>query len=239
MGQYFKAVNTDKKEFVCPWCLGGGAKLWEWSANSQGAIFTLLLRKSNCTGGGDYGGQAPQVVELTKDQNIADAIAKGVAREGMLMPIPNESIVGRWAGDRVALVGDYDESGLYVEASEQYRNISEPLVEAWNQFIEIDTMKLRYDPCRGCVEQDGNLKITRDSRNCLSSFLDAGHRTGIGRMPPRCHVAFLMQTPIDYGSPMSRSPERLASKAFTLSRSRVSDRQIPIAPLLHFGEFER
>ena len=24
-GQYFKAVNEDKKEVVCPWCLGGGA----------------------------------------------------------------------------------------------------------------------------------------------------------------------------------------------------------------------
>ncbi|MDB5392139.1 MAG: hypothetical protein JWM11_7785 [Planctomycetaceae bacterium] len=47
MGQYFAAVNTDKKEFVCPWCIGGGAKLWEWAANPTGAIFTLLLRKSD------------------------------------------------------------------------------------------------------------------------------------------------------------------------------------------------
>lgn len=56
MGQYFKAVNTDKKEYVCPWCIGGGAKLCEWAANSQGAIFTLLLRKSDEGGGGDFYG---------------------------------------------------------------------------------------------------------------------------------------------------------------------------------------
>src|SRR5438874_1459845 len=54
MGQYFKAVNLDKKEYVCPWRLSGGAKLWEWSANAQGSIFTLLLRKSSEGGGGDF-----------------------------------------------------------------------------------------------------------------------------------------------------------------------------------------
>ena len=54
------------------------------------------------------------------------------------MPIPKESIVGRWAGDRVTLVGDYDDSELYTTATELYRNISEPLVEAWNQFLGDD-----------------------------------------------------------------------------------------------------
>ncbi|KAA1258576.1 hypothetical protein LF1_10980 [Rubripirellula obstinata] len=153
MGQYFKPVNTDKKEFVCPWCIGGGAKLWEWAANRQGAVFTLLLRQSGCTGGGDYGGQEPQVVELKDGDNIADIIAKGVVREGMSMPIPNESIVGRWAGDRVALIGDYDDSGIYSIASEQYRNISEPLVEAWNQFLGDDQFSLQYQRCGTCAER--------------------------------------------------------------------------------------
>lgn len=47
MGQYFKAINTKKEEFVCPWCIGGGAKFYEWAANPQGGIFTLLLHKSS------------------------------------------------------------------------------------------------------------------------------------------------------------------------------------------------
>lgn len=47
MGQYFKLVNLDMQEVVCPWSLGGDAKLWEWAANTQGAVLTLLLRKSD------------------------------------------------------------------------------------------------------------------------------------------------------------------------------------------------
>ena len=90
MGQYFKAINLDKKEYVCPWCLGGGAKLWEWAANPQGSIFTLLLRKSSEGGGGDFFGYH-----------------KGYG-EGS--PVPDDLIAGRWAGDRVCLAGDYDES---------------------------------------------------------------------------------------------------------------------------------
>jgi len=43
MGQYFKAVNVTKKEVVCPWCLGGVAKLIEWAVNPWGAVFTLLF----------------------------------------------------------------------------------------------------------------------------------------------------------------------------------------------------
>ncbi len=105
MGQYFKAVNVSKQEVVCPWCLGGGAKLWEWSANTQGAIFTLLLRKSDDRGGGDF-------------------------REATFETDP-EALVGRWAGDHVVLVGDYDSSGLY-QKSKRFRNLSHELAEVWN-----------------------------------------------------------------------------------------------------------
>ena len=44
MGQYFKAVNLDKREVVCPWCLSGFAKLIEWAVHPWGAIFRVLLR---------------------------------------------------------------------------------------------------------------------------------------------------------------------------------------------------
>jgi hypothetical protein len=36
MGQYFKACDLDKQEYICPWCVGGAAKLWEWAANPWG-----------------------------------------------------------------------------------------------------------------------------------------------------------------------------------------------------------
>ena len=41
MGQYYVAVNKRKREYICPWCLGGVAKLWEWAVNPQSAIFPL------------------------------------------------------------------------------------------------------------------------------------------------------------------------------------------------------
>lgn len=121
MGQYFKAVNVSKREVVCPWCIGGGAKLWEWAANSQGAIFTLLLRRSDERGGGD-----------TNDETFETN---------------PDALIGRWAGDQVLLVGDYDSSGLW-ERAKQYRNISHELAEVWNGFITIPDLKL--EPREDC-----------------------------------------------------------------------------------------
>lgn len=132
MGQYFKAINLDKKEYVCPWCIGGGAKLWEWAANAQGSVFTLLLRKSSESGGGDFFGYR-----------------KGYG-EGSL--VPKDGIAGRWAGDRVWLAGDYDESRIWDDLS-TYRNISKELVDVWNSFIEIEDMKLQYRPECSCNQK--------------------------------------------------------------------------------------
>jgi len=134
MGQYFRPVNIDKHEYVCPWCIGGGAKLWEWAANTQGAIFTLLLRKSDQTGGGDFYGYR-----------------KGFA-EGGRVPLDDENgVVGRWAGDRIVLVGDYDSSRLF-ETCEQWRNISQELVEAWNAFIGRPELQLESRVCSSCEQ---------------------------------------------------------------------------------------
>ena len=124
MGQYFKAVNKNKKEFVCPYCLGGIAKLWEWAANPWGAIFVLLLRKSDGGGGGDFHG-------ATFEDN-------------------STAVVGRWAGDKVYLVGDYDSSNLY-EKAEAYRNISREVGETWNKFVELPELQLKHKTC-GCCE---------------------------------------------------------------------------------------
>ncbi|MFO1043313.1 MAG: hypothetical protein U0941_16080 [Planctomycetaceae bacterium] len=148
MGQYFKAVNFDKKEVVCPWCLSGGAKLWEWAANSYGAIFTLLLRKSSAAGGGDYYGYPPRMVQMDSPTDMQNMLSEIAEVEGQ--PIaPDDTIVGRWAGDRVALVGDYDSSKLWDELP-TYRNISKDVVETWNQFMDLDDRKLTYNPDCSC-----------------------------------------------------------------------------------------
>jgi hypothetical protein len=79
MGQYWKTVNLDKREYICPHKLGGGLKLWEQVNNPPGtpvALFILTAAMPVPRGGGD------------------------------LQPHP---VIGRWAGDRIATIGDYAE----------------------------------------------------------------------------------------------------------------------------------
>lgn len=115
MGQYFMAVNKTKKEYFRAWDMGGGAKLWEWCANPQAGVLPFLLRKSDESGGGD--------VEVS-------ATKAGFA--------------GRWAGDEVYLVGDYDSSHLYQQVKDEYINIAKELVREYNEFIGIQSHKLEY-----------------------------------------------------------------------------------------------
>jgi hypothetical protein len=87
MGQYHIIVNLDKHEFLNPWDMGEGAKLMEWGYGS-GTMLTalaILLAISNGRGGGDYHGDE-------KDPSLHEW-------------------VGRWGGDRIAVVGDYAEDG--------------------------------------------------------------------------------------------------------------------------------
>jgi hypothetical protein len=161
MGQYFKAVNLDKREVVCPWCLDGGAKLWEWCANPYGKIFCLLLRKSSGTGGGDYGGPRPQFFDLNQGNvDLTSLVAKGVAQEGVPVEVSLSSVVGRWAEDRVCLLGDYDESGVWSELG-SYKNITKQLIEEWNEFLGDADFSLRYRNC-GCCESDEDLDSDRN-----------------------------------------------------------------------------
>ena len=60
--------------------------------------------------------------------------------------IDNPQYAGRWAGDEIYLVGDYDESKLYETAQSEYRNIAKELVAEYNEFIKFADLKLRYKP---------------------------------------------------------------------------------------------
>jgi len=82
MGQYWFPINLDKKEYIHPHKLGCGLKLREQVATLPGtgsALIMLLAAMPEPRGGGDF--------ELTTDESKA--------------------VIGRWAGDRIALVGDY------------------------------------------------------------------------------------------------------------------------------------
>lgn len=90
MGQYWVPVNLTKREFLDPHKLGSGLKAWEQLANrGTGRALVLLLTASpERRGGGDFsldmGGDYGEVTRF---------------------------VVGRWAGDKVALVGDYGVQG--------------------------------------------------------------------------------------------------------------------------------
>jgi len=56
MGQYWKVVNLDKREYVSPHKLGAGLKLWEQVANHPGtgtALVILCAAQREVRGGGD------------------------------------------------------------------------------------------------------------------------------------------------------------------------------------------
>ncbi len=90
MGQYWIPVNLTKKEFVDPHKLGTGLKLWEQAANhpsTGAALIILCAAMPEMRGGGDF--------DLENDTQDYNAISSRT--------------IGRWAGDRIALVGDYAE----------------------------------------------------------------------------------------------------------------------------------
>jgi len=79
MGQYWIPVNLDKKEFIDPHKLGTGLKLWEQLANNPGTGAALVLL----------------------------CAAMPEKRGGGDLEKTSTNVVGRWAGDRIAIVGDY------------------------------------------------------------------------------------------------------------------------------------
>ena len=81
MGQYHRIVNHSKRERLNPYAFGDGAKLLEFGASGCGTMLALavLLAEDNGKGGGDL--------------NVVDV----------------KAIVGSWAGDEIAIVGDYGE----------------------------------------------------------------------------------------------------------------------------------
>ncbi|KXB08673.1 hypothetical protein AKJ59_00625 [candidate division MSBL1 archaeon SCGC-AAA385M02] len=118
LGQYFVLVNPDKKEYVRPWDIGGAGKLCEWCGNPQSRMIAFLLAHG-------------------PDDGVAGSNSryKKQKETGEKQPHPKW---GRWAGDHVVLVGDYDNSGLYQKAEEEYTNVSELVLKEYNKFMGYD-----------------------------------------------------------------------------------------------------
>ena len=109
MGQYYLIVNLTKREFIDPRKLGIGLKAIEQIASfpsTPQALFALLIC-SNGRGGGDlamynsseYG---PPGREWSPKEPAAEYDGNYTRHEF-------RAAIGRWAGDRIAVVGDYAE----------------------------------------------------------------------------------------------------------------------------------
>jgi len=84
MGQYYRVVNLDKRQYIDPYVFGDGVKLMEFGCSGNGTMTALavLLASSNGMGGGDL-----HLGEKSKWK----------------------AVPGSWAGDRIVVAGDYDD----------------------------------------------------------------------------------------------------------------------------------
>lgn len=106
MGQYWMPVNLDKKEFVDPHKLGSGLKLVEQLGTHVGtALIILTAAYREHRGGGD--------LDLEENWHGPERTIPPHNTEPGPMPegYPDlaKQVIGRWAGDRIAIVGDYAE----------------------------------------------------------------------------------------------------------------------------------
>jgi len=111
MGQYRFPVNLDKREFINPHKLGSGLKLWEQLANRDAgvgaALVVLTAAMPEARGIGD--------LDLQENWHGPErTFPKHNTSPGPMpeqYPVIAARTIGRWAGDRIAIVGDYAEDG--------------------------------------------------------------------------------------------------------------------------------
>lgn len=128
MGQYYYPVNIDKREYINPHRFGDGLKLLEFGSSGDGTMLGLaiLLASGNGRGGGDL------------DRQSVNSGENAFGEAGPFDPLPGERIehewvslnpqtnknqtyrtivpriVGRWAGDRIVIAGDYADRGDFI-----------------------------------------------------------------------------------------------------------------------------
>jgi hypothetical protein len=119
MGQYFLVVNLTKKEFIHPHKFGDGLKLLEFGCSADGTMTALTLLLRQSSEGG--GG------DYSGDN-------------------PK---VGSWAGDKIVIVGDYDDSKLFEKADKSFKDVSEEILEA---FKDDAYLKQHYDEIKKARE---------------------------------------------------------------------------------------
>jgi hypothetical protein len=160
MGQYWKVVNLTKKEYITPHKLGTGLKLWEQLANHPGtgaALIILCAAMPEARGGGDF----------DLDENWHGPERTFPEHNCTPGPMPEEyqtiahRTIGRWAGDRIALIGDYAEASdlrrhnkTDIPADKIYERCNEDHPEKWTDVSE-DVARVIEHELNGKYEGNG------------------------------------------------------------------------------------
>lgn len=110
MGQYWKVVNLDKHECIHAHKLGVGVKLGEQIGSGHGtpdALFILVAAMREHRGGGDFDWDSNYYGPERDNSQPGHGINGGPINTAYNDVA--KRIIGRWAGDRIAVVGDYSE----------------------------------------------------------------------------------------------------------------------------------
>jgi hypothetical protein len=134
LGQYHHIVNYDKKQFLDPHKFGEGLKLMEFSSGQYGTMqgLAVLLAASNtpeARGGGDLhpwlGGPGYEGRARDTKPDRGDWLMKNV--------------VGSWAADRIAIIGDYAEPE---DAQGLHGKLGSPMDEKTQGWVDVSTLAL-------------------------------------------------------------------------------------------------
>lgn len=120
MGQYYKIINLDKKEYLHPHAFGNGLKLLEFGCSADGVLtgLAILLADGNGRGNGDldtvtYRGGA---FKPKKYQRVEYEWELDGKKHRIIVP----KIVGSWAGDKVVISGDYSDKGKFIPEDRKF-----------------------------------------------------------------------------------------------------------------------
>lgn len=145
MGQYHFVCNKTKHEYLNPHGFGDGLKLMEFGCSMGGTMTALaiLLASSNGRGGGD--------ARIDDDHPLIE-------------------VVGSWAGDEIAIIGDYHE---------------EDDIAGWdsknNPWCEEDEWADISAVMRELIEADGETKFDTENMVSFDSEGNKVNRTYVTR----------------------------------------------------------
>jgi len=111
MGQYFKVVNKTKKEILNPHTFGNGVKLWELVSDGNGVL-----------------------------QGLGLLLAEGHVEYDKNNELKPSTIIGRWHGDSITILGDYAQDKKGDNIYETMIDSNGELKKSWKD-ISVETYK--------------------------------------------------------------------------------------------------